>query len=270
MSVNTLAPPIAPRYAKKMLKIIALAPLFLALTACPSPKPRLTPDGIPVRDAYTIERDNALVDFKYGFSREVAGIHALSIRFSREGWQLLEELERMAADGKAAAQENGYRYNRYFHVTDISTAGSSTELLSLRQSTGYYTGGAHPNSFTKAHYWDRVGIRTIESGDLFIGDALEGLLADRFCPKLNEERLARRGEMFGDGIFDECPTAQSLSVIAVDADENRAFERFDVVADPYVAGPYAEGRYEIELPVDEDMLAMLKPAYRGSFEVAGQ
>lgn len=270
MSVNTLAPPIAPRYAKKMLRILALAPLFLALTACPPPKPKLTPDGIPVRDTYTIERDNALVDFKYGYSREVAGIHALSFRFSREGWQLLEELERMAADGKAAAQENGYRYNRYFHVTDISTAGSSTELLSLRQSTGYYTGGAHPNSFTKAHYWDRVEARTIEIGDLFIGNALEGLLAERFCPKLDEERLARRGEMFGDGIFDECPAANELSVVAADADQNRRFERFLVIADPYVAGPYAEGHYEIELMVDDTLVAALKPAYRASFEVVTQ
>ena len=253
-----------------MLRLIVLAPLFLALTACPPPKPKLTPDGIPVRDAYTIERENDLVEFKYGWSREVAGVWALAIPFSREAWALLEELEQQAERDKASAEEAGYTFNRYFHSTDIETAGTSRELLSLRQSSGFYTGGAHPNSFTKSHYWDRVAQKKVDAPDLFIGTALESLLAQRFCSKLDEERLKRRGERFGDGIFDECPKADSLSVIAVDEDGNLLFDRFTVVADPYVAGPYAEGRYEIDLMVDAGLLADLKPAYRASFEVVGQ
>ena len=38
------------------------------------------------------------------------------------------------------------------------------------------------------------------------------------------------------------------------------------VADPYVAGSYAEGRYEIRLPVTAAFVAALKPEYRASFE----
>lgn len=253
-----------------MLRIIALAPLFLALTACPPPKPKLTPDGIPYREAFEIRRDDDLVDFKYGWSKEVAGVYALSFPFAQDGWTQLEELEEMAREGKAAAEQSGYNFNRYFHFTEITTAGTSKELLSLQQSSGFYTGGAHPNSFTRAHYWDRIEQRKVEAADLFIDGALERLLTTRFCPALNAERLERRGEVFGDGIFDECPKANELSVIAVDKDENLAFERFLVFADPYVAGPYAEGRYEIELLVDGALLADLKPAYRGSFEVSGQ
>jgi hypothetical protein len=37
-------------------------------------------------------------------------------------------------------------------------------------------------------------------------------------------------------------------------------------ADPYVAGPYAEGDYDISLPVTAEVIAALKPAYRSSFE----
>jgi hypothetical protein len=39
-----------------------------------------------------------------------------------------------------------------------------------------------------------------------------------------------------------------------------------IVASPYVAGPYAEGEYEIELSVTPDLLAALKDEYRGDFE----
>ncbi len=37
-------------------------------------------------------------------------------------------------------------------------------------------------------------------------------------------------------------------------------------ADPYVAGPYAEGDYDIALPVTQAVIEALKPAYRSSFE----
>jgi hypothetical protein len=37
-------------------------------------------------------------------------------------------------------------------------------------------------------------------------------------------------------------------------------------ADPYVAGPYAEGDYDITLPVAQAIIEALKPAYRSSFE----
>ena len=43
-------------------------------------------------------------------------------------------------------------------------------------------------------------------------------------------------------------------------------KRLMLAASPYVAGPYAEGSYEIELAVTPDLIAALKGEYRDSFE----
>ncbi len=51
-----------------------------------------------------------------------------------------------------------------------------------------------------------------------------------------------------------------------DKDKDGRFERLLLTASPYVAGPYAEGSYEIELAVTTDLIAALKGDYRGSFE----
>ena len=44
-----------------------------------------------------------------------------------------------------------------------------------------------------------------------------------------------------------------------------SFDRLTVYAGPYVAGPYAEGAYEIDLAVDSAILAAVKPEYREAF-----
>jgi len=67
-------------------------------------------------------------------------------------------------------------------------------------------------------------------------------------------------------MFGECPKYEELTVLLADADKNGRFDRIKVVADQYVAGPYAEGPYEISLPITAAMIDRLKPEYRPSFE----
>ena len=51
-----------------------------------------------------------------------------------------------------------------------------------------------------------------------------------------------------------------------DKDKNGRFDHIHVIADQYVAGPYAEGPYEIPLPITAAMIERLKADYRASFE----
>ena len=44
-----------------------------------------------------------------------------------------------------------------------------------------------------------------------------------------------------------------------------AFDRVGFLIDPYTAGPYAEGTYEVTLPVTRAILAAVKPEYAESF-----
>jgi len=53
-------------------------------------------------------------------------------------------------------------------------------------------------------------------------------------------------------------------VILGSADKQH-FTRIGVLIDPYAAGPYAEGGYEVTLPVTPAVLRAVKPEYRALF-----
>jgi hypothetical protein len=57
-----------------------------------------------------------------------------------------------------------------------------------------------------------------------------------------------------------------LTLALGDRDSNGRFDHVEVIADPYVAGAYAEGAYEIALPLTATMLTRLRPEYGQSFE----
>jgi hypothetical protein len=69
-------------------------------------------------------------------------------------------------------------------------------------------------------------------------------------------------------MFDDCPGLDDIAIIPTDKDGNGRFERLMLVASPYVAGPWAEGSYEIELGVTSDLIAAIKEEYRAGFEAA--
>ena len=46
---------------------------------------------------------------------------------------------------------------------------------------------------------------------------------------------------------------------------SHAFDRVGLIADPYVAGSYAEGSYELTFPVTAELLAAVRPEYKAAF-----
>ena len=96
------------------------------------------------------------------------------------------------------------------------------------------------------------------------------LLTQPWCKALDAERAEKRqGQKLG-GEFDACPKLSEISIVPTDADANGRFETLRLIADPYVAGPYAEGNYKVDLPVTPTLVAALKPEYLASFEVQRQ
>jgi hypothetical protein len=88
-----------------------------------------------------------------------------------------------------------------------------------------------------------------------------------FCVLLDREREKRRGEpVKRDDMFGNCPDYGEVTVLLRDSDKNGRFDHIAITADQYVAGPYAEGPYEISLPITAAMIERLKPDYRASFE----
>jgi len=112
----------------------------------------------------------------------------------------------------------------------------------------------------------------MEAIELFnSASALEDALGSRFCEELDRQRAKRRGanedeqpQEVGGTSFTDCPEIGELTVLVGSAG-GRRFDRLTLYAGPYVAGPYAEGAYEVNLRVDRAVREAVKPQYRESF-----
>lgn len=260
----------------------AIFPVIILLAACDRPAAPATnlaaseqPAARPAEPAakpFVDDEKNELIDFHFGWSAEAAAVPQLVGRFRAEMEKAKAELISGAREDRAFRDKEGYDFHPHSSSTDYKTAGKTGRLLSLAVEVASYTGGAHGNYGTGALLWDRPATRDIKVADLFAASGnLDRLLTQRWCDALNKAREEKRGEpVSGGGMFDECPALGEISIIPTDKDGNGKFERLQLVADPYVAGPYAEGSYEIELPVTGELVAAIGSDYRESFEVQTQ
>ena len=261
------------------MRTITAASIALALAACgktsesapanqvgeaqPASKP-----AAPAPRAFVFDEKNELIDFHFAWSAEAAAIPQLVARFQAEMKKAKDELVAGAKDDKAMRDKEGFDFHGFQSSTDYKTSGQSDRLLSLTLDVGAYTGGAHGNYGTSGLLWNRSAAREIKLVDLFGEPAnRDRLLTQRWCDALNKAREEKRGEpVGGDEMFDECPKLDEIAIVPTDKDGNGRFERLILTASPYVAGPYAEGSYEIDLPVTADLMSALNSDYQGSFE----
>jgi len=215
-----------------------------------------------------IERTNPALKFTYSWPADADAVPRLDQRFRAEAATEYRRHLKMGRENKKI-----YRQQQRGSVSDYyskkwTSAGQTARLLSLRSVHSTYTGGAHPNTDFGALLWDRKLDRPISVGALFLNpDALTSLTSRSYCAALNKERLARRQ---GAKRFDECPIYNDLAIAPVDRNRNGRFDAIALEASPYVAGPYAEGEYEIILPVTRQLVVAMKPGYRASFEARRQ
>ena len=237
-----------------MKSLVALA-LVTALGAAAAPQP------------VKIERQSKLLDFTYEWPAEAAAISALDKRFRADAAKAFAEAHKYAEEDIALSRDQERDYNQHYYAAGWETFGQSARLLSLGETVETFTGGAHPNHDFNALVWDRRLGKEIAVDGLFAKPAaFAALTRSTYCKALDKERLDRReGEKLG-GEFDECPKFADLAIAPEDKDGNGRFDRIDLIAPPYIAGPYVEGEYEIELPVTAAFVAALKPEYSSSFE----
>lgn len=209
-----------------------------------------------------------MIDFHYAWPAEAAAVPQLAGLLTKDMAAVKEEILTRAREDKAMRDQQGIEFHGFMSSTDYGTAGQSDRLLSLSAEFGSYTGGAHGNHGVSALLWDRAANRQVQFAELFATPANMGrLLTQPWCDALNKEREKKRGEPIGgSGMFNECPALEEIAIIPGDKDKNGRFETLALVASPYVAGPWVEGIYEVELAVTPNLLAALKDDYRLSFE----
>ncbi|MEO7504990.1 MAG: DUF4163 domain-containing protein [Sphingomicrobium sp.] len=266
---------------KSTARLTALS--ALALTACRQPEAGNTAAATERKvaapatanappTAFSIDQKNAQLHFAYAWPAEAAAIPALADRLRHEMALARTGAVATASDDFTARKASGYPWFAHELTRSWSTAGQSPGLLSLVATTAVYTGGAHPNHGSSALPWDRKANREVKLDALFSSpSSLAALLTGPWCKAIAAARAGRRGGVASAGDpFDECPPLSDLAIVPADSDHDGRFDRFRLLADPYVAGPYAEGDYEIDFAVEPRWIAAIKPGWRGEFEVQPQ
>jgi hypothetical protein len=254
--------------------------LFLLAAACSSeapapnaaenqaaPRPAPAP-AAPAKDRL-VEEKSDLLEFTYGWPAEAVAIPKLAARFEADMSKQRAEALDMAKDDKASRSGDDVTFNGHYYSKVWKTYGRGRRLLSLAAPIETFTGGAHGNMAFDALLWDRQAAAPVAVADLFTDRARAfELLGQIFCQRLDRERAERRGEELplkdsGD-FMTLCPPLAEQAVVPLDRDDG-VFESLLVLIPPYTAGPYAEGSYEVEIELTDEMRRLMKPAFRGDF-----
>lgn len=212
--------------------------------------------------------DAADYKFTYTYPAEARRIPALRAWLEGDAARLRAATARDAAEARRQARKEGFPFRQYETQKSWKLVASTPRFLSLSGDVYSYTGGAHGNPGSFGLLWDKAVGRRLEPKAVFTSDAaLQAAIGKPFCARLNVERTGKRGAPpSGDGMFDKCPKIGELTVL-LGSSNNSRINRIGLIADPYVAGPYAEGAYEVTLPVTAALLRVVKPAYRAAFAI---
>jgi hypothetical protein len=238
-----------------LIAVVAL----LATAAAPAPKPES--GGVDARTADYV--------FSYSWPAQVEAIPALRAHLAADQAEQKRTLAGEAAEARrAAAADPDLRFVPYTLEVEWQVVTDLPGWLSLSQRNSHFEGGAHPNSGFDSRVWDRKAGRALAPMDLFVSaKALDDALRGPFCDALDRERAVRRGEPVnrasGDD-FDAC-IAPSEQTLILGSTDRKHFNRIGILVSPYAAGPYAEGSYDITVPVTPAVLQAVKPEFRATF-----
>ena len=218
--------------------------------------------------ARNVTVENDAYEFSYSYPAEAGAIPALRALLDEDLEKERTELISDSKEGQEDARKNGYPFNAYSHSIEWQVVTDMPAWLSMSTLVGYFSGGAHPNYGYEALLWDKIAGLGRQPTDLFTSKAaLAAAIRDPFCKELEKERAKKRGnEKWGGDIseFTKCidPTEQT---VILGSSNGKAFNRIGVLISPYAAGPYAEGSYEVTVPVTAKVLAAVRPEYKATF-----
>ncbi|WP_324741979.1 DUF3298 and DUF4163 domain-containing protein [Tsuneonella sp. CC-YZS046] len=221
--------------------------------------------------ARKVDEENELFSFVYSYPAAAGDIPRLKASLDARLEEERGKLDKDARQFKQEAAADGFPYRAYANQTDWAVVADLPGWLSLSAEKYSYTGGAHGMTVFDSLLWDRQAQVERAPLSLFLSrDALEAAIKPAFCEELDRQRVKKRGVEFdraNPGMFDECIGLASTTVLLGSANR-KTFDRVGFLIPPYEAGPYAEGAYEVILPVSEAILRAVKPEFRGSFTVS--
>jgi hypothetical protein len=248
----------------------AAPPTTAATSAAPEPSdpPSAAPEAVPSAKPIAITDSTPLYEFNYAYPAQASAIPALTGWFKLDAAKQKRGLIVQAKQGQAEAKASKRTYYPYGHSTKWAVVADLPGYLSLSAERWESMGGVHPNPWQEGLVWDKRSGTRHRGTDFFVSHAaLSAAIREPFCAALNKQRAEKRGEPVdpkSKDPFDACidPAAQT---VILGSNDKQHFTRIGVLIDPYNAGPYAEGNYEVTLPVTPALLKAIKPQYRNAF-----
>lgn len=262
------------------MPLLPIALLVLAMAGCkkepvPAPQPSQDVAAVeseaplaPVGQDRKVKESNDRYEFEFNYPAAADAIPQLKAKFDAD---LAEQRAKLVTESREAADDakkNGYPFNPHSFSIDWKVVTDLPGWLSLSTIVATYEGGAHPNYVFDALLWDKTANRQVAAIELFTSKAaLSKAIGPAFCDAIDSQRAEKRGERIDRGsgdMFTECLDPLDYTVILGSAGKV-GFDRIGVLVPPYEAGPYAEGSYEVTLPVTAKIIALVKPEYRRFF-----
>jgi hypothetical protein len=218
--------------------------------------------------AREVRQASDLYEFTYVYPPALAVYPPLRARLDADLARQLAKLKADARVGQAEARANGFPYRPYAWDQSWQIVTDLPGWLSLSASYWTFTGGAHGNSWFGAMLYDKRARLPRDPLTLFASkQALSRAIRAPFCAALNRQRAQKRGEPVKPGstaLFEDCidPVGQT---ILLGSRGHKGFDRIGVLVAPYEAGPYAEGSYEVTVPVTPAVLGAVRREYRAAF-----
>jgi len=242
------------------------SPLALASAATSEPAAVQSPAG----GARAVEEETELYNFDYSYPAQAGAIPALKAILDADVAEKRGALATEAREGRDEAKKAGFDFNKHDRSVGWQVVADLPAWLSLSAGSGGFSGGAHPYHSYDAMVWDKTANARRKASDLFVSpQALTRAIRADFCREIDKQRAEKRGEPVvrdSTGLFDDCIDPLKSTVI-LGSSNKRTFDRIGVLVGPYEAGPYAEGDYEVTLPVTQAVLAAVRPEYRAAFSI---
>jgi hypothetical protein len=213
-------------------------------------------------DARVLSRQDPELEFRYAWP-ETPGLPRLDAWLRKQA-----EAAAISAKNNAVQAWKGERDPpdqdppRHSHETDWVQTAATPRIMALRADTGFYTGGAHEGMAYGALLWDWKADRVLQLRDIFTAPAQALAMLERdYCAQLKLDQAERRGDDFVERDF-RCP---DMATHPVELTGGKTITGFQVLLEPYAAGSWAEGPYEVETRFRPSVLRLVKSRYRSSF-----
>ncbi|MFB0873679.1 MULTISPECIES: DUF4163 domain-containing protein [unclassified Sphingobium] len=226
-----------------------------------------TPPPAPPAKPFATSEKTEFLEYGYAYPAQAAAIPFLVAKFDKAMAASKADALKMAKEDSASAKQSGYPFRAHSLDTKWTVAADTPRFLALRSETYVYTGGAHGMTAYDVILWDKARKRETSVKALMTSpQAFATAIQDRFCATLDQQRAEKRGApvVRGDDDFTQCIDPMEQVLVPTSRD-GKAVDAMTVVVGPYSAGPYAEGTYEVPVPVDAAMRKAIKTEYQDGF-----